>query len=42
MTAYQHVYHSAPAESADAATALTHGATQLLAGEADRLLHDPY
>ena len=48
MAAYQHVYDSAPAESADTATALTmatlfsHGATQLLAGEADRLLCDPY
>lgn len=48
MAAYQHVYDSAPTESADAATALTmatlfsHGATQLLAGEADRLLCDPY
>ena len=48
MAAYQHVYDSAPAESADTATALTmatlfsHGATQLLAGETDRLLCDPY
>lgn len=48
MAAYQHVYETAPAEAADRATALTmatlysHGATQLLAGEADRLLCDPY
>lgn len=48
FAAYQHVYDSAPAESADRATALTmatlysHGATQLLAGEGDRILVDPY
>jgi len=48
IAAYQHVYDTAPAESADRATALTmatlysHGATQLLAGEADRILVDPY
>ncbi len=48
LAAYQHVYDSAPAAEADRATALTmatlfsHGATQLLAGEADRLLCDPY
>lgn len=48
IAAYQHVYTEAPAESADAATALTmatlfsHGATQLLVGEADRVLVDPY
>lgn len=48
LAAYQHVYESAPAEVADRATALTmamlfsHGATQILAGEADRLLTDPY
>ncbi len=48
LAAYQHVYETAPAEVADRATALTmatlfsHGATQLLAGEADRLLSDPY
>lgn len=48
MAAYQHIYDTAPAEAADRATALTmaalhsHGATQLLAGEADRLLCDPY
>jgi len=48
IAAYQHVYDSAPAEAADRATALTmatlysHGATQLLCGEADRILVDPY
>jgi dextranase len=48
LAAYQHVYDKADAEQADRATALTmatlfsHGATQLLAGEADRLLCDPY
>lgn len=48
FAAYQHVYDSAPAAESDRATALTmatlfsHGATQLLAGEADRLLCDPY
>lgn len=48
IAAYQHVYDTAPAEAADRATALTmatlysHGATQLLAGEADRILVDPY
>ena len=48
LAAYQHVYDTAPAAEADRATALTmatlfsHGATQLLAGEADRLLCDPY
>ncbi|HEY2643476.1 MAG TPA: glycoside hydrolase family 66 protein [Galbitalea sp.] len=48
LAAYQHVYDSAPAASADTATALTmatlysHGATQLLAGETDRILVDPY
>jgi len=48
FAAYQHVYETAPAEAADRATALTmatlfsHGSTQLLAGEADRLLSDPY
>jgi dextranase len=48
VAAYQHVYADAPVEAADAATALTmatlfsHGATQLLAGEADRILVDPY
>jgi dextranase len=48
LAAYQHVYDSASTEEADRATALTmatlfsHGATQLLAGEADRLLCDPY
>jgi dextranase len=48
IAAYQHVYDSAPADAADRATALTmatlfsHGATHLLAGEADRILVDPY
>jgi len=48
LAAYQHVYDTAPAEVADRATTLTmaalfsHGATQLLAGEGDRLLCDPY
>ncbi|MEY9951538.1 glycoside hydrolase family 66 protein [Leifsonia sp. EB34] len=48
IAAYQHVYDSAPAAAADRATAFTmatlfsHGATQLLAGEADRILVDPY
>ncbi|CAN5409322.1 hypothetical protein BH10ACT7_BH10ACT7_08190 [soil metagenome] len=48
MAAYQHVYDSATAAESDLATAFTmatlysHGATQLLAGEADRLLVDPY
>jgi dextranase len=48
IAAYQHVYDSAPAPGADLATALTmatlysHGATHLLAGEADRILVDPY
>lgn len=48
IAAYQHVYDSAPAESADRATALTmatlysHGGTHLLCGEADRILVDPY
>jgi dextranase len=48
VAAYQHVYRTAPATEADTATALTmatlysHGATQLLAGEADRVLVDPY
>lgn len=48
IAAYQHVYDTAPADEADRATALTmatlfsHGATQLLAGEADRILVDPY
>ncbi|MBT8163505.1 MULTISPECIES: glycoside hydrolase family 66 protein [Arthrobacter] len=49
LAAYQHVYAQTPDQaSADRATALTmatafsHGATQLLAGEADRLLVDPY
>ncbi|MBN9618162.1 MAG: hypothetical protein J0H43_00250, partial [Actinobacteria bacterium] len=48
VAAYQHVYDSAPVEEADRATAFTmatlfsHGASQLLAGEADRILVDPY
>jgi dextranase len=48
IAAYQHVYDSADAASSDLATALTmatlysHGATQLLCGEADRILVDPY
>jgi len=48
IAAYQHVYDSAPAVAADRATAFTmatlfsHGATHLLAGEADRILVDPY
>jgi dextranase len=48
IAAYQHVYDSAPASVADLSTAFTmatlfsHGATQLLAGEADRILVDPY
>lgn len=49
LAAYQHVYAQTPDQaSADRATALTmatafsHGATQLLAGEADRVLVDPY
>jgi len=48
IAAYQHVYDSVPAAAADLATAFTmatlfsHGATQLLAGEADRILVDPY
>lgn len=48
IAAYQHVYDTAPAEEADLAAAFTmatlysHGATHLLAGEADRVLVDPY
>lgn len=48
LAAYQHVYDLADARSADLAASLTmatlfsHGATQLLAGEADRILVDPY
>ena len=48
IAAYQHVYDDAEAERGDRATALTmatlysHGATQLLCGEADRILVDPY
>ncbi|RYE09565.1 MAG: hypothetical protein EOP22_08870 [Hyphomicrobiales bacterium] len=48
FAAYQHVYDKASAVESDRATALTmatlfsHGATQLLAGETDRILVDPY
>jgi dextranase len=48
VAAYQHVYDRAAPAAADVATSLTmatlfsHGATQLLAGEADRILVDPY
>lgn len=48
IAAYQHVYDAADAAASDRATALTmatlfsHGATHLLAGEADRILVDPY
>jgi dextranase len=48
IAAYQHVFDSASAAQSDLATAFTmatlfsHGATQLLAGEADRILVDPY
>jgi dextranase len=48
IAAYQQVYDSATATESDLATAFTmatlfsHGATQLLAGEADRVLIDPY
>lgn len=48
VAAYQHVYATGPTEAADHAAALTmatlysHGATQLLCGEADRVLIDPY
>ena len=48
MAAYQHVYDTAPAAECDRAAALTmatlfsHGGTQILAGETDRLLVDPY
>jgi dextranase len=48
IAAYQSVYTSAPAQVADLATSFTmatlfsHGATQLLAGEGDRVLVDPY
>ena len=48
IAAYQHVYSQAEADTADRAAALTmatlfsHGASHLLAGEADRILVDPY
>ena len=48
IAAYQQVYAVAPGEEADRATALamatvfSDGATHLLAGEADRILVDPY
>ncbi|NNG34783.1 glycoside hydrolase family 66 protein [Nakamurella aerolata] len=48
LAAYQHLYDDVDARIGDIATALTmatlgaHGATQLLAGEADRVLVDPY
>lgn len=48
IAAYQHVYDTVEAESADRATAFTmatlwsHGASHLLCGEADRILVDPY
>ena len=48
LAAYHHVYDTAEAADADRALRLTmavlhsHGATQLLAGEADRILVDPY
>lgn len=48
LAAYQHIYDAVPRAEADRAAALTmatlfsHGATQLLAGEAGNLLVDPY
>lgn len=48
IAAYQHVYDVAPTGPSDLATAFSmaalfsHGASQILAGEADRLLVDPY
>lgn len=48
LAAYQHVYDDVSDEVGDRSTALTmatlfsHGATQLLAGEEDRILVDPY
>lgn len=48
IAAYQHVYDSADAAASDRATSLTmatlfsRGGTQILAGEADRILVDPY
>ncbi|MBI3428457.1 MAG: hypothetical protein HY050_00035, partial [Actinobacteria bacterium] len=48
IAAYQHVYDTASVIGSDLATSFTmaalfsHGATQILAGEADRILVDPY
>jgi dextranase len=48
LAAYQHISDSVPDAIADRSTALTmamlfsHGGTQILAGETDRLLCDPY
>ncbi|MCW2884025.1 MAG: hypothetical protein JWL58_887 [Streptosporangiaceae bacterium] len=48
IAAYQHVYDTAPSATADLAASLTmatlysHGATQLLCGEAGNVLVDPY
>lgn len=48
IAAYQHVYDSASVAASDLATKFTmatlfsHGATQILAGESDRILVDPY
>ncbi len=48
IAAYQHVYDTASVQESDLATAFTmatlfsHGATQLLAGDGDRILVDPY
>ncbi len=48
IAAYQHVYDHASVVESDLATSFTiatlfsHGASQILAGEADRLLVDPY
>lgn len=48
IAAYQHVYDVAPTDASDLATAFSmatlfsHGASQILVGEADRILVDPY
>lgn len=48
IAAYQHVFDLAPADASNLAMAFTmatlfsHGATQILAGEEDRILVDPY